>query len=125
LENALRYGQDPFDYLDEQSKSGNGRAAFGTVSSLQAPAVVMQARGVGRPGILGDEYGVIETIDKMIEANEIPEIGRGWKIQLARQLQFKIPQLREGFSAKSISDALSDAGVFDRLEEQSEKRERR
>ena len=102
----IKGGRNLFEWLDSIS-SATGLSPYGGVSSPRALAPANRNKKVGRPGIFDLEYGAIETMDDIVRGwtksdAEIPQLKRGWKSDLVREMRKRNRSLRDNFSEKSV-----------------------
>lgn len=114
-------GRDLFEWLDSVASPVDGQSVYGCISSPHAPHTTKRERRSGRPGMMLPEYGVRDTIERMISNRDIPPMERGWKTEFAAWLKIKNRSLRE-FDVKSIADCLRREGIFDEIESRMNKR---
>ena len=108
-------GLDLFAWLDSVASSVDGQSVYGCISSPHAPHTTKRERQPGRPSMMLPEYGVRDTIERMISNEDVPPMLRGWKTEFAAWLKAKNGSLRE-FEVKSIADCLRKEGIFDEIE---------
>ncbi len=114
-------GTDLFKWLDSKASPVNGQSEYGCISSPQAPHTTKREGKPGRPSMMLPEYGVRDTIERMISNEDVPFMLRGWKTEFAERLRRKNGSLRE-FEVKSIADCLRKEGIFDEIESRMNKR---
>jgi hypothetical protein len=108
-------GTNLFQWLDSKASPANGQSEYGCISSPHAPHTTKREAKPGRPSMMLPEYGVRDTIERMIANGDIPPRLRGWKTEFAEWLKAKNKNLRE-FEAKSIADCLRKEGIYKEIE---------
>jgi hypothetical protein len=115
---GLKSGSDIYAYLDNFLSSGSGPAPFGSISSPSHPVPkTAEKKGVGREGICDQEFGLWDTLDRLIAEQRIPTIMHGWKTQLVDLVLAETPLLAAKFKKESIRVAFAREGVFTRVEQ--------
>lgn len=112
---------DLFEWLDSKASPVNGQSEYGCISGPHAPHTTKREGNPGRPGMMLPEYGVRDTIERMISNRDIPPMVRGWKTEFAVCLKAKNKNLRE-VEVKSITDCLRKKGIYDEIESRMNER---
>lgn len=109
LQRDFDLGRDPLKFYLNPEKD---KAPFGRISGPKSiDAAVRQKKG-GRPGILDQDNGLLETLDSLLKRGFVSDLEHGWKMRLATEVCEANPGLKETFKLKSVYKAMVKAGVF-------------